>query len=97
MMVFVTLSLVTILILVNFFNYIQLKNRSLERMDYIVKHEVNNIKPSFKDRRFLDWSYFTVEVVDDEMKVNISRSSTITESKAKEYATIVLKRNETTS
>ena len=97
MMIFVTLSLVTILILVNFFNYIQLKNRSLERMDYIVKHEVNNIKPSFKDRRFLDWSYFTVEVVDDEMKVNISRSSTITESKAKEYAAIVLKRNETTS
>ncbi len=97
MMVFVTLSLVTILILVNYFNYLQLKNRSLERMDYIVKHEVNNIKPSFKDRRFLDWSYFTVEVIDDEMKVNISRSSSITESKAKEYAAIVLKRNEATS
>ena len=93
-MVFVTISLITILILVNFSNYIQLRNLSLERMDYIVKHEVNNIKPNHKDRRFLDWSYFTVEVVDDEMKVNISRSSTITESKAKEYATIVLKRNE---
>lgn len=97
MMVFVTLSLLTIFLLVNFFNYIQLKNRSIERMNLIVEHDGRVLRPDEKGRDFFDLSYFTVKLFEDEMKVNISRSSTISESKAKEYANTVLELQETTS
>ena len=97
MMVFVTISLVTIFILVNFFNYIQIKNRSVERMNYIVENDGRLLRGDKKGRDFFDLSYFTVKLFEDEMEVNISRSSTIGELEAKEYVNAVLDMQETSS
>lgn len=88
MMIFVTISLVTIFILVNFFNYIQLRNRSIERTHNIIENYGKLPKPNHNVH--FDLSYFTVEIMEDEMKVNISRSSTITEMEAKKYALAVI-------
>lgn len=91
MMVFITISLVTILIVVNFFNYVQLKQRSINRMHNIMEY---GSRPNLNPNSNFDVSYFTVEIVEDEYVIDTSRSSTIDKEKALEYIQAVLEKEE---
>ena len=92
MMVFITISLATILILVNFFNYIQIRQRSIDRINFIMEYDDTQEKNwNHKGSRYFDLSYFTVTINQGNYEINASRSSTMTNEDAITYANDVLK------